>query len=156
VSPSPRWGWAAAGWSLLFAALHLFWAAGGSLGLAESAGAGLAGERPAWFVGFGLYGVAVVLVAAAVLAVVLAGRAHGPRRQRVAIVLGTAVAGVLLLRALCMEVLLLAIPGYGHGAVSPAERFWTLVLWDPWFLVGGVAFAGVTVAARRRHPGAAP
>ena len=72
VLGSRRWGHAAAAWAGLFAALHLFWAAGGALGLAESAGRELAAERPLWFVAAGLYGVALALVTAAGLGVLLA------------------------------------------------------------------------------------
>lgn len=45
---SRRWGYVAAGWATLFAALHFFWALGGSAGLATSAGVELATERPDW------------------------------------------------------------------------------------------------------------
>ena len=61
---SSRWGVAAAAaamWCGSFACLHLFWALGGSIGLASSAGRDLAGRRPASFVIFGLYGTAVLL-----------------------------------------------------------------------------------------------
>ena len=46
VLVSRRWGDIAAAWALLFAALHLYWGLGGAWGLAESAGARLAAERP--------------------------------------------------------------------------------------------------------------
>ena len=104
---SPRWGYAAAGWAALFAAVHLYWALGGATGLAESAGQDLAEDRPAWFVALGLYGVAVAV-----------------------------------------HVLLLSDAGYGGGAISAARRTWTLVVWDPWFLVGGVLFGTAALAAR--------
>ena len=79
--PSRRWGYAAAFWSAAFAGLHLYWALGGRVGLAESAGRRLADERPIEFVLGGLYGVAALLVAAAVLGVVLV-RGHVPGRRR--------------------------------------------------------------------------
>jgi hypothetical protein len=144
-----RWGYAAAAWAGLFAAAHLYWALGGSIGLAESAGAELARDRPTWFVVLGLYGVALLLAGGAVLGVALA---HGPWGRgwwRLLPFLGAGVASVLLLRAVVVEALLLSDPGYGDGAIHPAERYWTLVLWNPWFLVGGVAFALATAHARR-------
>jgi hypothetical protein len=144
-----RWGYAAAVWAGLFAAAHLYWALGGSIGLAESAGAELARNRPTWFVVLGLYGVALLLAGGAVLGVALA---HGPCGRgwwRLLPFLGAGVAGVLLLRAVVVEALLLSDADYGHGAISPAERFWTLVLWNPWFLIGGGTFALASVAARR-------
>jgi len=44
------------------------------------------------------------------------------------------------LRGIGLEGLLLVDPGYGHGAVSGAERLRSLVLWNPWFVFGGAAF----------------
>lgn len=54
-SPSRNrgWGLAACTWAVVFAALHFYWALGGDLGLAVSAGP-LAEERPLWFVVVGL------------------------------------------------------------------------------------------------------
>ena len=150
--PAGPWGYAAAGWSLAFAAAHLYWALGGALGLAESAGERLAVERPTWFVLGGLYGVAVVLLGTAALGVLLGRGAPTGQRGRVLCLLTMGVAAVLLLRAVGVELVLLADPdpGYGNGAVSPAQRFWTLVLWNPWFLLGGALFG---LAARAAHPG---
>ena len=147
VPGSRSWGYAAAAWALLFAALHLFWALGGSLGLAEAAGRTLADERPAWFVLVGLYGVALLLVAAAGLGVLLARGPTTGGTGRVLFVLGAGVAAVLLLRAIGVELLLLTDPGYGGGDISPAQRWWSLVLWNPWFLLGGISFGLAAVAA---------
>jgi hypothetical protein len=66
--------------------------------------------------------------------------------------LGAGLAGLLLERAVVVEALLLSDAEYGHGAIEPAERFWTLVLWNPWFLTGGIAFALASVAARWNAP----
>lgn len=148
VTPSRGWGYAAAGWSAAFAALHLFWALGGSVGLAESAGSRLASERPTWFVIGGLYGVAVLLVAATGLGVVLAhGKLAG--RQRLLPLLAAGVAAVLLLRAAVVEALLIADVDYGNGAVSADQRWWALVLWNPWFLIGGITFCMAAFGVNR-------
>ena len=136
----------------MFAAAHVYWALGGSVGLAESAGADLAAERPTWFVVGGLYGVAVLLSGAAVLGVVLGRRALSDRSRRVLRLLVTALAALLLAPAVVVELVLLADPGYGGGAVSRDQRYWTLVLWNPWFLVGGTFF-GVAAMRARRPPG---
>jgi hypothetical protein len=130
--------------------VHLFWAFGGSVGLEESAGAELARDRPTWFVLLGLFGVALLLAASAVLGLRMARQQPGLLLP----VVGAGVAGVLLLRAIGIEVLLLADADYGKGAISAGERFWTLVLWNPWFLAGGVAFGLAAVAAGR--PAARP
>ncbi|WP_299952516.1 DUF3995 domain-containing protein [uncultured Modestobacter sp.] len=137
-----RWGWVAAGWAVAFAVLHVFWALGGSVGLASSAGDRLAAERPGWFVAGGLWGVAVLLLVAAGLAVALA-RA---RRRRLLVLAGAAVGLLLLLRGVGIEVLLLSGAYDGNAAMSDAQRHWSLVLWNPWFVLGGLAFL---LAARR-------
>ena len=150
VLGSRRWGHAAAAWAGLFAALHLFWAAGGALGLAESAGRELAAERPLWFVAAGLYGVALALVAAAGLGVLLARSPLIGRAGWLLPLLGAGVAVLLLVRAVGIQALLLTDAGYGGGAVSPAQRWWTLLLWNPWCLFGARLFGLAAAAARRR------
>ena len=131
-----RWGWFAAGWAAAFAVLHVFWALGGQAGLASSAGTELATERPGWFVAGGLWGVAVLLLVAAALGAALT-RAHG---RRLLVLGGAAVGLLLLLRGLGIEALLLAGAYDGNAAMSNAQRHWSLVLWNPWFVLGGLAF----------------
>ena len=138
----------AAAWAGLFAAVHLYWGLGGDAGLAESAGSRLAAERPGWFVALGLYGVAALLLGAAALGVLLS---RGPRdgRWRLLPLLGAGVAAVLVLCAVTVQVLL-SDDGYGGGAISAAQRSWTLAVWNPWFLLGGIAFCLAAAAAWRR------
>src|SRR4051794_40838379 len=134
---NPRWGWVAACWSVILAAVHFFWALGGSLGLAESAGARLASERPLSFVAFGLWGVGALLLAAGVIGALLAGQSMTGGRRRALLLLGAGIAAILLLRAVVIELLLLTRGLQGAQAVSDSQRYWTLVLWNPWFLLGG-------------------
>ncbi|WP_104527749.1 hypothetical protein [Blastococcus saxobsidens] len=51
-----------------------------------------------------------------------------------------------------IEVLLLADVGHGNGDIGGAQRTWTLLLWNPWFLVGGATFGMAAVAAHRSRP----
>lgn len=148
VVGSRWWGRAAASWAGLFALVHLYWALGGSVGLAESAGRTLAQERPLGFVLTGLYGVALALAVAAALGLLLT-RDRSPRLLPLC---GFTVSAVLLLRAGVVEALLLTDAGYGGGDIGAAQRFWSLVLWNPWFLVGGVLFGFAAAGARRRRP----
>jgi hypothetical protein len=145
---SRPWAYAATGWSVLFAALHLYWALGGTVGLVESSGSRLAADRPTWFVVVGLYGVALVLLAAAALGVALARGPLTGRARRFLPLLAAGVAAVLLVRSVGVEVLLLTDAGYGQGAISPAQRWWSLALWNPWFLMGAVAFGVAAIATR--------
>jgi hypothetical protein len=143
---SRRWGYAAAAWALLFAALHFFWALGGSTGLTTSAGRELAENRPGWFVAGGLWGVGSLLVVAAGLGLALARARPSGWRRRAVILAGAAVALLLVSRGIGVAMLLLGGALDGNVAVDPAQRHWTLLLWNPWFVVGGVAFGLATLA----------
>lgn len=145
---SRRWGLAAASWSALFAAAHFFWALGGSLGLAESVGDRLARERPLAFVAFGLWGVGLLLLVAAAIGALLAAHELSGARRRALLVVGVGIAGVLLFRAVLVEFLLLSGSLQVNQAISEDERYWTLVLWNPWFLLGGLTFALAVNASR--------
>jgi hypothetical protein len=77
---------------VLFAAVHVFWAVGGRLRLAESAGRQLAEQRPGWFVAVGLWGVAGLLVLGAMMAVALTRPPARLRRHRRVILSATLLA----------------------------------------------------------------
>ena len=151
--PAPRLGVARAAvlWCALFAGLHLFWALGGSLGLASSAGADLATRRPTGFVAFGLYGVALLLLlGVALLAGLLRARASDPRR-RVLAALVAVIGVVLLVRGCVVEALLALDVGGARDAVGPLETRWSLILWNPWFALGGALFLAVAMTSRWRR-----
>jgi hypothetical protein len=58
---------------------------------------------------------------------------------------------VLLVRGISVEALLLADPAGRVAQVGPEQRLCTLLLWNPWFLLGGLTFG---LAARGfRSPG---
>lgn len=138
------WGRIACTWAVAFAALHFYWALGGGWALSVSAGP-LAAERPGWFVVVGLWGVGMLCLVGGVLGWLLARPRPGGLGGRVIKALGWCACAVLLVRGIAVEVLLLTDTA-GQGIdVSPQQRLWTLVLWNPWFLVGGLAFG---VAAR--------
>ena len=150
MRPSRRWGFVAAGWASLFAALHFFWALGGSVGLATSAGRQLAEDRPGWFVAGGLWGVGSLLLVAAALALALAGAIVRGRRRLVLVLGGAAVALLLLIRGIGVKVLLLSGALDGNTVLEPGQRHWTLMLWNPWFVAGGAAFGLSTLGLRGR------
>ncbi|WP_084580251.1 DUF3995 domain-containing protein [Kutzneria sp. 744] len=132
------WGKLAAGWSALFAALHIYWAVGGNIGLASSAGADLAARRPTWFVLFGLWGVAALLIAGAAFCLLK----HPWQR------VGQFAGAALVARGVLIEFVLLV----GIADVSAEERLWSLVLWNPWFALGGVLWlAAFNQSPRRRR-----
>lgn len=143
----------ASAWCALFAGLHLFWALGGTTGLASSAGRDLAERRPTGFVVFGLYGVAILLIVAIALLTVTAGYGGSPAwSRRTTAVVGLAGA-LLLLRGVLLEVLLGLDVGGLRATVGPVETRWSLALWNPWFTLGGALFLWTTLRVTRApHP----
>lgn len=139
-------------WCCAFAGLHVFWALGGSVGLASSAGAELAARRPVAFVVFGLWGVAALLLAGAGL--VRAVQRARPPWRRAGGWLIVSVGAVLLVRGVAVEILLLTDAGGVRTAVGPSQTRWSLVLWNPWFVLGGALFIGAglrpSITRRRR------
>jgi hypothetical protein len=155
---SSRWGVeaaAAAVWCGAFACLHLFWALGGSIGLASSAGYDLAERRPTSFVIFGLFGVAMFLVVGiGVIAATQSSRIA--ERWRHAATVLVAVVGVgLAIRGVALEVLLAMNVGGLQASVGPLETYWGLVLWNPWFALGGALFIVTAIrgSSSRFHRG---
>jgi Protein of unknown function (DUF3995) len=147
-----RISWAvvlAVAWCSVFAAVHVFWALGGSVGLASSAGTELAARRPAVFVLAGLWGVAGLLLAgAAVIFLAATVQLSRPLRRISAWVIGVTGA-VLALRGAGAEVILIANAGV-RSALGPLETRWSLILWNPWFVLGGIVLIGAAVHIAQR------
>ncbi|KOG65791.1 hypothetical protein ADK76_05025 [Streptomyces griseoflavus] len=149
---SPWWGHIACSWAAAFAGLHLYWAVGGEVGLSISAGP-LAAERPLWFVVAGLWGVGALCLLGALLGWLLArpgfrGVPALPVRW-----LGWSVSALLLVRGIGVEVLLLTGTAPLDTSVSEEQRAWTLALWNPWFIAGGLAFGLAALRFRSRDRG---
>ncbi|GGF35012.1 hypothetical protein GCM10011519_05580 [Marmoricola endophyticus] len=146
-----RASWAApcaALWCATFAGLHLFWAFGGSAGLASSAGRDLAARRPTWFVVFGLYGVALVLLVGVGLIATASATQLG-RWRRLVVALLSVVGLLLLLRGVGLELALAANVGGIRAQVGPTEVHWSQILWNPWFALGGASFIVASLQLRR-------
>ena len=141
----------AATWAFVFASASFYWALGGRIGL-ETIGPGLATlTNDPWFVAIGLWGVGVAKVAGGLLALALI-RLRQRRRVHRLIYLITLIGGSLaalygaasLVQHVLMITGAIAIPA-GLGRVATT---WHIVLWDPWWVIGGVLF--VTAARRSR------
>lgn len=139
-------------WCGLFAAVHVFWALGGSVGLASSAGARIAASRPLAFVLLGLWGVAAALLLGAVL---IAWCTRDVRWRRLGGVAIGVVGAALLARGVLVEVLLLADVGGVRQSVGADETRWSLLLWNPWFVLGGALWLAVARQLARQPPPAA-
>lgn len=144
-----RAAYAACAWALVFAAINAYWGLGGTVGLGTLGPAIAELARDPWFVALGVWGVGVLKVLAGLLALALV-RPWGRRLPRRLLLvaawgLGAGMSlygGALLVQHGLMLAGVIRIPaGLGWTATV-----WHIVLWDPWWLLGGVAFA---VAARR-------
>lgn len=142
-------GHLAAAWALLFAVLHVYWALGGSELLASSAGPVLAEERPTWFVVLGLWGGSALLLAGAALGLAIARRRAGGAAARPWALLSCLVGAFLLLRGVGVSVVLLTDAGGVASNVGEAQARMSLLLWNPWFVVGGVLFVAAGIQGRR-------
>ena len=151
-----RWGYLAASWAALFALLHIFWALGGAWLLESSAGTALAADRPTWFVVAGLWGVAVLLVVGAVIGVALAQRRTGGRAARFLVVLSCLGGACLLIRGLAVHIVLLTDAGGVASNVGEQQTRVSLLLWNPWFVLGGLLVAATGIQGWRDVRGVAP
>lgn len=144
-----RWaaaaGYAACGWALAFAAASFYWAAGGTIG-AETIGpalASLALARDPEFIAV-LWITGALKVVAGLLALALV-RPWGRLPPRWLLLLAGWCTGIGLMlyggasfvQHALMVAGAIAIP---EGLGTTAAR-WHLLLWDPWWLLGGILFA---------------
>ncbi|MER6046336.1 DUF3995 domain-containing protein [Streptomyces sp. NPDC001793] len=149
-----RWpGYAAAVWGFLFAVPSFVWATGNTFGARSTVSPSLvqlARDGVPWFL--------TVLVVTGLLKLVgaLVGigltRPRGMRISRLLVFCGGGAAilltwhgGLFVLHGMLIET--------GVAAVEPdlaALTGWYLYLWGPWFIAGGLAFAGAT-ALYLRH-----
>jgi hypothetical protein len=127
--------YAACAWSLAFAAVHLYWAIGGTALLPPGMSVGM---NPALFV---IDVVAIPLcVAGSLLALALArpwGRAF-PRRLLLACGWGTCTLLIVHLAPTLIEGGLVAA-GLLDVELSMLER-WSLFVYEPWFFAGGLLY----------------
>lgn len=133
--------WAVCGWCLVFAAPHLYWAAGGRAGLGAEAAAADAALATPWFAAYNLT-TAVLSVAGAVLGVGFARGLPDVARRAARAALG--VASVLLLVRGLIGTVGLVVAVAGPGLTSPP----VLVAVEGWFLLGGLLFGALYRATK--------
>lgn len=102
------------------------------------------------FVVFGLFGVAVLLLAGMALVMITSGWIGPERASGVAGVVVAVVGVAMLIRGVAVEVLLATDTGGLRAAVGPLESRWSLAVWNPWFAIGGALFLWTALRARRR------
>jgi len=144
---SSPWAVAALVWSAIFAAVHLYWAAGGRGGLGGSSDEADVALATGWFQLYNLV-TAVLALAGAALAALLLRPGVSQRATRWIARLAAVAAVVLLLRGV-LGVVMLVIETLGDGPSEPRPML--LLLVEPWFVLGGIVFGGVwRVAGGRR------
>lgn len=148
-------GYAACGWALVFAAMSFYWAAGGELGI-ETQAPGIreyAEAREPWFVAL-LWGTGVAKVIGGLLALALVQPRGRTLPRRLLLIAGwvagvgmTLYGGLNLVTAVAVTVLSAA--RLTDGPEDAAAFWWHLLLWDPWWLAGGILFLAATWHAQR-------
>lgn len=156
-------GYAAATWAFLFAALSFYWGLGGRAGTSTLGPALVAMGNDPWFVAVGLWGFGIIKAIGGVVALALVqpwGREIPRRLLLAAAWVGGAVA-LLYGAALLIQhgLMLLGATTIPAGLGRTAAR-WHLVLWDPWWMLGGILFILTAWFAstrdRRRREGSFP
>jgi Protein of unknown function (DUF3995) len=149
--------YAAAAWAFVFAVPSFYWAAGGEIALDTLA---VELERDAlerdsgtvaltWFTG-----ALKVLGGFVALSLVRPWGARIPRRLRLVAALGAGVGLTLYGAAGLVEKILMETGAIDVSASFGSDRvIWYLLLWDPYWLLGGILF--LLAALRFRHAGAA-
>ncbi len=146
-----RWSaWAAysaCGWAFMFAALSFFWAAGGRTGL-HPLEVEVAPGNPMWIalnLGASILKALVGLIALALVR--LWGR-RIPHKLLLAVawVLGV---GMSLYGGLGLVSDVLHVTGVISDPANGKWFFWYLVLWDPWWLLGGILYVTAAWLARQ-------
>jgi uncharacterized protein DUF3995 len=146
-----RWAawaaYAACGWALLFAALSFFWAAGGRTGL-HPLELEVAPGNAVWIVINLCAGILKTVIGLVVLALVQPWGRIVPRKllQACAWVLGV---GMVLYGGLGLVSDVLHITGVISDLENGKWFFWYLVLWDPWWVLGGILYLATAWLARR-------
>ncbi len=133
-----------AGWSLVFAAPHFYWALGGRGGLGAQAAAADAALQQGWFAAYNL-AAGILGISGAVVGVVVA-TTWGGRRVRRWLLSAASVACVLLLLRGALGLTLLG--GSVLSGTFDEQAPLVLLAIEPWFVLGGLAFGGMVRSQR--------
>ncbi len=154
-------GYAACTWAIVFAAVSFYWAVGGTVGVNTNAPAitkHVLARDPAWVAIMWCTGVLKIIAALVALALVQPWGRALPRwlvliaAWSAVVIMGVYEGAASLIQHALMVAGIISTPA-GLGATSAR---WHLLLWDPWWLVGGILLAsrpGITAARRLRDYG---
>lgn len=138
--------WAACVWALLFAALSFFWAAGGRTGLHPLELEAAPGDAT-WAVINLVVGIIKVIIGLLALALVQPWGRIFPRKllRFGAWALGI---GMTLYGGAGLISDILHVTGIINDPANVRWFFWYLVLWDPWWILGGILYIAATWLSR--------
>jgi len=148
TEPPVRWpGRLAATWGILFAIPSFVWATGSTVGADSTVSPGLvqlARDRVPWFVAVLLATGALKLFGGIVALGLLKPRSRWLGRALVFCGGGAAIlllwhGGLFVVQGVATKIGLVTVP-----AEATTLSNWYLYLWGPWFLLGGLAFAGAS------------
>ena len=146
-----RWavwtGYAACLWAVLFAALSFFWAAGGRTGLHPLELEAAPGDSVWIVINLGA-GIIKVLMGLLALALVQPWGRIVPYKLLKACTWALGV-GMFLYGGLGLISDVLHVTGVMSNPENGKWFFWYLVLWDPWWVLGGVLYIIVAWLTRR-------
>lgn len=143
-----RWAaYAASGWALLFAALSFFWAAGGRTGL-HPLEQEAASNGSVWIVANDAAGVLKVAAGLMALALVYLWQ-RGLLHKLLLAFAWIAGVGMCLYGGLGLVSDVLHVTGVINDPATRKWFFWYLVLWDPWWILGGVFYVALAWFTRR-------
>jgi Protein of unknown function (DUF3995) len=148
VTVERRWCVLVAVWSAMFAAPHLYWAVGGRTGLGTQTAAADAALSQAWFAMYNLAAATLALGGGLAACLVALGRL---RRVRRGLRATAGVVGLLLVVRGAAGLTLLGI-GLLRGT-GDATTPTVLLLIEPWFVGGGIAYAGMARSLRVTEAG---
>lgn len=142
---------AAALWAFAFAAISAYWALGGHLGrssLGEAVHTYSSDPNFIWFV----WGTVLLKLLAVVVALALRYGFVG-RLNSLVLFAGFTAGGICLLYGGANLAVRAAMAlGFMHTPASMYEpaAFWHLVLWDPWWVLGGVLFLASSISTLKQ------
>jgi hypothetical protein len=96
-------------------------------------------------------GVGIALLVGAALGVSTARVSQAGWRRRLILILSAGVGSLLLIRGIGIDVLLLSGSLDGNSGIGSGKRHWSLVLWNPWFVLGGGSFLLAAAGLSRRE-----
>ena len=143
--------YAAFAWALVFAAVHLYWALGGTVGMPPGMSVGM---------NLALFVIDVVAIPLCVVGALLALSLVRPwgrlLPRRLLLACGWGACALLILHS--VPTLVgdgLVIAGLRAGDLSVPER-WSLFVYEPWFFAGGVLYGAAALGYGRRSSRSGP